>query len=292
MESLTEELQTKTSDFLGGGVLVGNGLSIGGGACPVSPTANDSSTTSASSGSGSRFIDTVRKALISRVKNASTESVPQQLSNSKKGSQNESSPPSNRQSTSKVNGKRSVIEPSSPLGSPDLTNRRDSDRASPGNGSQDSSISTTDNQDSQGTVTTIQQDLHHQSAVESSSHRHSPVDKVDASHNKPTPNSSTIQRLTSENLGKGEATTKIVSESDDSSLNSELELDQAAYPDSDTGLESMSSAEAHERCTTKENTETDNLRVEVTRLKCDKLDLLRQNVVSIYIYIFFLMSSK
>lgn len=91
LESLTEELQTKTSEFLGGPVGLGNsGLTI----CPVSPTTSD---VSASGSSGSRFIDTVRKALISRVRNASTESVPQQLA--KKGQQTEPSPPSNRQST-------------------------------------------------------------------------------------------------------------------------------------------------------------------------------------------------
>jgi RAP1 GTPase activating protein 1 len=75
----------------------------------------------------------------------------------------------------------------------------------------------------------------------------------------------------------------VISESDDSSLNSELELDQAVYPDSDTGLESMSSAETHDttRCTSKDGiVENETLRMEVTRLKCDKLDLLRQNVVS------------
>lgn len=72
----------------------------------------------------------------------------------------------------------------------------------------------------------------------------------------------------------------------------------ATYVDSDTGLESMSSAEA----TTKACSlcldgppnlmatgpevlqQLEGLRQEVTRLKCDKLDLLRQNVVSnIYI---------
>lgn len=102
---------------------------------------------------------------------------------------------------------------------------------------------------------------------------------------------SPFQRLTHENLRKRddgrpekvEITQRVISESDDSSLNSELELDQAVYPDSDTGLESMSSAETHEaaRCNPKEGAnETENLRLEVTRLKCDKLDLLRQNVVS------------
>lgn len=69
----------------------------------------------------------------------------------------------------------------------------------------------------------------------------------------------------------------------------------ATYVDSDTGLESMSSAEA----TTKACSlcldgppnlmaagpevlqQLEGLRQEVTRLKCDKLDLLRQNVVCI-----------
>ncbi|XP_043260827.1 rap1 GTPase-activating protein 1 isoform X4 [Colletes gigas] len=169
LESLTEELQGKTAEFLGGAIgLGGPGLGYGGN-CPVSPTASDASG-SGSGGSGSRFIDTVRKALISRVRNASTESVPQQLS--KKG-QSEPSPPSNRQSTTKIG------------------------------------------------------------------------------------------------------------ESDDSSLNSELELDQVVYPDSDTGLESMSSAETHDtaRCTAKDGVlENENLKMEVTRLKCDKLHLLKQNV--------------
>lgn len=82
----------------------------------------------------------------------------------------------------------------------------------------------------------------------------------------------------------------------------------AAYIDSDTGLESMSSAEATTKacslCTDgggiasdhgaaglagssdgsgvhlESGHQIDSLRQEVTRLKCDKLDLLRQNVVS------------
>lgn len=89
--------------------------------------------------------------------------------------------------------------------------------------------------------------------------------------------------------------------SDDSSLNS-VDLDPmghldtgATYIDSDTGLESMSSAEATTKAcslcldgsqsvmgTSPSETiaQIENLRQEVTRLKCDKLDLLRQNVVS------------
>ncbi|KAF3419874.1 hypothetical protein E2986_11511 [Frieseomelitta varia] len=274
LESLTEELQTKTADFLGGAIGLGaTGLGFGGN-CPVSPTASDASG-SGSGGSGSRFIDTVRKALISRVRNASTESVPQQLS--KKG-QSEPSPPSNRQSTTKISSKRSV-EPSSPLGSPDLTLRRDSERGSPSLGSQDSSLSNTDNQDS--SLATLQQDeVDRRESTTSicASNDTTVVDKTSVS---------SVQRLTHENLRKQErsekteTTQRVISESDDSSLNSELELDQAVYPDSDTGLESMSSAETHDtaRCTAKDGIlENENLRMEVTRLKCDKLDLLRQNV--------------
>lgn len=69
----------------------------------------------------------------------------------------------------------------------------------------------------------------------------------------------------------------------------------ATYIDSDTGLESMSSAEATTKacslcldgtpgmvgCIPPETgIQIEGLRHEVTRLKCDKLDLLRQNVVS------------
>lgn len=67
--------------------------------------------------------------------------------------------------------------------------------------------------------------------------------------------------------------------------------------DSDTGLESMSSAEATTKACSMcldgvaatnnmmmnaadANIQIDGLKHEVTRLKCDKLDLLRQNVVS------------
>ncbi|XP_066589023.1 rap1 GTPase-activating protein 1 isoform X2 [Prorops nasuta] len=279
LESLTEELQTKTSEFLGG-ALGGSALNFGN--CPVSPTASDTST-SGGGGSGSRFIDTVRKALISRVRNASTESVPQQLA--KKG-QSEPSPPSNRQSTTKISGKRSV-EPTSPLDSPDLTLRRDSERGSPSMGSQDSSLSNTDNQDS--SLATLQQDDidRKESVVGVCNSSENTVAEKIINNVTSTTSLTPVQRLTHENLRKQErnektdVTQRVVSESDDSSLNSELELDQAVYPDSDTGLESMSSAETHDatRCTTKDGTtENETLRMEVTRLKCDKLDLLRQNV--------------
>jgi RAP1 GTPase activating protein 1 len=96
-----------------------------------------------------------------------------------------------------------------------------------------------------------------------------------------------------------------LSESDDSSLNS-IDLDTGGVynGDSDTGLESMSSAETphkpiscsfcmdgntqQEVCPEAASAvevavarQLESLRQEVTRLKCDKLDLLRQNVVSL-----------
>lgn len=235
----------------------------------MSPTASDVS--GSGSGGGARFFDTVRRHLISRVRNASTESVPQQIS--KKG-QSEPSPPSNRQSTSKINGKRSSEQPSSPLRSPELTFRRDSvEHGSPSLGSQDSSLSNTDNQDGSSLTTIQREDLAGQNG--------SNKDPIVETEKQPP-------RLSHENLRKEKSEKvevlqhRVVSESDDSSLNSELELDQVAYPDSDTGLESMSSAETAEtaRCAVKEGTtENEILRIEVTKLKCDKLDLLRQNVV-------------
>lgn len=78
--------------------------------------------------------------------------------------------------------------------------------------------------------------------------------------------------------------------SDDSSLTSDdLEhLVGGGYIDSDTGLESMSSAETaakacsvcqQERPGSTTGPTNETLLQEVNRLKCDKLDLLRQNVV-------------
>ncbi|KAL1115649.1 hypothetical protein AAG570_005939 [Ranatra chinensis] len=68
-----------------------------------------------------------------------------------------------------------------------------------------------------------------------------------------------------------------VSESECSSLNS-VDLDVAVYADSDTGLESMSSAETPNKACSLCLEAEDALSQEVTRLKCDKLELLRQNV--------------
>lgn len=80
--------------------------------------------------------------------------------------------------------------------------------------------------------------------------------------------------------------------SDDSSLTSEdLEHLAGGYIDSDTGLESMSSAETTAKAcsvcqdrpgSTTESGTNEALVQEVSKLKCDKLELLRQNVVCNY----------
>lgn len=75
-----------------------------------------------------------------------------------------------------------------------------------------------------------------------------------------------------------------VSESDSSSLNS-VDLDAVVYADSDTGLESMSSAETPIKvCSlcldSSDGKAAEALKQDVARLKNDKLELLRQHVVS------------
>ncbi|XP_022916319.1 rap1 GTPase-activating protein 1 isoform X2 [Onthophagus taurus] len=197
LQSLTDELKEKTQEFLGGN-----------GNIPVPGTPKGDS------GPGSRFIDTVRKAL--RVK--TSQSVDNNLSTtngherlSKKSSQltiSESTPSSGRslsKSSIVSNGKKSST--SSTASSPDLT-----------------------------------------------AHAHSRPAMSEAS--------------------------------DDSSLTSEdLEHLAGGYVDSDTGLESMSSAEtAAKACSVCQERPSSSagpheaLMQEVTMLKCDKLELLRQNV--------------
>ena len=59
LQSLTDELREKSKEFLGGG--------------ESSQSAPDTPKSDSSSGAGSRFIDTVRKALIARVKSTSVD---------------------------------------------------------------------------------------------------------------------------------------------------------------------------------------------------------------------------
>ncbi|XP_075230099.1 rap GTPase activating protein 1 isoform X3 [Lycorma delicatula] len=197
LNSLCDELREKTREFMG---------AEGGGSGDMAPD-----TPKSESGPGSRFIDTVRKALIARVRN---QGVPNENNNNNHNSNKKPSvgavpdtptPVSGRSlskgSCSSSSGRKTP--PSSPVSSPDIHTHR----------------------------------------------------------------------------------TPRVSESDSSSLNS-VELDAAVYADSDTGLESMSSAETPNKACSLclDSTSNDGghqaeaLRQEVTRLKCDKLDLLRQNV--------------
>ncbi|XP_045774473.1 rap1 GTPase-activating protein 1 isoform X4 [Maniola jurtina] len=126
--------------------------------------------------------------------------------------------------------------------------------------------------------------------------------KINNLHDTPTPNSgrskSSIASSSASAVsvrsagGSGESSPDVTSRvappraplhdhSDDSSLNS-VDLDPlgAVYVDSDTGLESMSSAEAGANAREQHATPRDaeQLRQEVCRLKNDKLDLLKQNI--------------
>ncbi|XP_073993282.1 rap GTPase activating protein 1 isoform X4 [Rhodnius prolixus] len=194
LESLVTDLREKSREFLGPAA-----LSAGTNGHNDSPSSDFAETPKSESGAGSRFIDTVRKALIARVRsqetghnnnnnnNNSTHNKRQTNGTTDHDSNQSSSNPVSRSSTF---GKKST--PSSPVSSPDIH----------------------------------------------------------------------TQRL---NSGR-------VSESDCSSLNS-VEMENGG--DSDTGLESMSSSE-NKTCSL--CLEPADLAQEVTRLKCDKLHLLRQNV--------------
>ncbi|XP_032665226.1 rap1 GTPase-activating protein 1-like isoform X3 [Odontomachus brunneus] len=315
LESLMEDLQGKTNEFLGDVITLNvAGLNV----CPVSPTTNN--VPASGSSSGSRFIDTVRKALISRVRNTSTESVLHHLV--RRSQSAGPSPSSNRQpSTSGGAGSsssRRFVEPPSPVSSPDLTLRRDLERGS--QSSDDSTLLNIDNEDS--SLATVQQE---ESDRKESSNNMSDNDTnvVNQTTISTASTSAIMHRSTNESLPctqeqaaaqQEKVTTateaivsldallslpststttftameqmvtisqRVISESDGSSLNSELELDQALHHDSDTGLDSMSSAETHDtvRCTTQDGDESpEALRTEITKLKCDKLELLRQNV--------------
>ncbi|XP_050525940.1 rap1 GTPase-activating protein 1 isoform X3 [Daktulosphaira vitifoliae] len=215
LHSLCEELKEKTKDFLGNisdnsVFAVGPELTKSGSSSSSSDYGNGSI-----SGAGSRFIDTVRKALIARVKTQSATNAEANNNNSNTLSKKMSScsvdgsVPNFGRSLSKSSKKSS---PSSPISSPDIH----------------------------------------------------PVQRT----------SSGASRVA-------------MSESDSSSLNS-VELDGmgiAGTVDSDTGLESMSSAETPSGkpcslCCDTQNSDSriEGLRQDVTRLKCDKLELLRQNV--------------
>ncbi|XP_073821127.1 rap GTPase activating protein 1 isoform X3 [Musca autumnalis] len=267
LQNLVDELKEKTREFLGADL---SGTAT---ASPTPETPKSDNTTA-----GSRLFDTVKKALISRVRSQSVDTsnmasvekfcVSTKLNSSatsthsKKDTSLTETPNLNTCSrTTSKSSSKSKSSNESTSSSPDITSRA---ALSIGTGNNNNGISGA----------------------------------------KEAQNSNNTSSVANNGAGGNAASggTATMSEtSDDSSLNS-VDLDPmmvhldggAAYIDSDTGLESMSSAEANTKACSlcldgsqtimgsSPSNETivliDNLRQEVTRLKCDKLDLLRQNV--------------
>ncbi|XP_041450763.1 rap1 GTPase-activating protein 1 isoform X2 [Drosophila obscura] len=280
LQNLVEELREKTRDFLG--------ADLSQAATASSPTPETPKAESGSGGggnAGSRFIDTVKKALIMRVRSQSVDtgngqdkfSVNTKLGtlNAKKEPQPEMQTP-NLNSCSRTASKSSSKSKSSnesTSSSPDITSRQatvnNNNNINNGSGSNGGVLHPQNGSAVGGGVAAA---------------------AVSAAQNGGV------------GVGVGVAVATMSETSDDSSLNS-VDLDPmmghldggATYIDSDTGLESMSSAEATTKACSlcldgvqatmmgsSPSNETivkiENLRQEVTRLKCDKLDLLRQNV--------------
>lgn len=184
LSSLCDELKEKTREFLGG----------------ESTESVNESHRSESNGAGSRFIDTVRKALIARVRNQN-----QETNNNNTNNNNNT-----------LNGMKKSVTPTE---TPTVNGRNSLSKSSIG------------------------------------SRKSAPPSP---------PSSPDIRPTRSQRMG--------LCSSESSSLSS-VDLGGGGgggAGDSDTGLESLSSAETpQQQCA---------LTHEITRLKCDKLDLLRQNV--------------
>lgn len=214
LQNLVNDLKTKTTEFLGAGVRLEPGA--------VSPQPDG---TPKQDGPGSRFIDTVKKALISKVRSPSVDTNLSGDSNKNALNKNKFVP-NETHTPNSARSKSSVASSSASAVSV---------RSAGGSGASHASG------ESSPDVTS----------------RAAP----------PRP--------------------PLTDHSDDSSLNS-VDLDPlgGVYVDSDTGLESMSSAEAGAACggcaagTGRDVTPRDAemLRQEVCRLKNDKLDLLKQNI--------------
>ncbi|XP_067622688.1 rap1 GTPase-activating protein 1 isoform X2 [Eurosta solidaginis] len=269
LQSLVDELKEKTRDFLGTEYTNGTAVSP----TPETPKSDNST-------AGSRFIDTVKKALISRVRSQSvdTGNIAPNIEKFSVSTKLHSSVSSN---TSKRDN--SLTE------TPNLnTCSRTASKSSSKSKSSNDSTSSSPDITSRGPLSSNNTINNNNSNMATDAS----VKDVQNGNNSTTP----------PNAGAGVAT--MSETSDDSSLNS-VDLDPmmgqidggAVYIDSDTGLESMSSAEAMSSTkaacslcldgsqgvtSSSPSNETvviiENLRQEVTRLKCDKLDLLRQNV--------------
>ncbi|XP_059220173.1 rap1 GTPase-activating protein 1 isoform X2 [Stomoxys calcitrans] len=273
LQNLVDELKEKTREFLGADLSGTVAVS------PIPETPKADTTTA-----GSRFIDTVKKALISRVRSQSVDT-----SNIANGEKFCVSTKMNTSATSTHSKKDTSLTETPNL---NTCSRTTSSKSSSKSKSSNESTSSSPDITSRGPLQNG-----NGSASANNNNGHCAGKDMQNGNNSATnvPNS---------NAGVGAAAggAATMSEtSDDSSLNS-VDLDPmmahldggAAYIDSDTGLESMSSAEANTKACSlcldgsqtimgsSPSNETivviENLRQEVTRLKCDKLDLLRQNV--------------
>ncbi|KAJ8715009.1 hypothetical protein PYW08_004990 [Mythimna loreyi] len=212
LQNLVNDLKTKTTEFLGAGVRLEPGA--------VSPQPDG---TPKQDGPGTRFIDTVKKALISKVRSPSVDTNLSGDSNKNPLNKNKFVP-NETHTPNSARSKSSVASSSASAVSV---------RSAGGSGASHASG------ESSPDVTS----------------RAAP----------PRP--------------------PLTDHSDDSSLNS-VDLDPlgGVYVDSDTGLESMSSAEAGAACCAGSGArdvtprDAELLRQEVCRLKNDKLDLLKQNI--------------
>ncbi|XP_030240969.1 rap1 GTPase-activating protein 1 isoform X2 [Drosophila navojoa] len=270
LQNLVEELKEKTRDFLGADL----SQTLAGSPTPETPKSESGG--GGGGNAGTRFIDTVKKALIMRVRSQSVDTGngahPDKFSvNTKVGTLNSKKEPQPETQTPNLNtcsrtasksSSKSKSSNESTSSSPDITSR-------PANHNH--------NNNNNNNPAGGQQNGGGIAAVAVSAGQNGGI--------------------------VGVAVATMSEASDDSSLNS-VDLDPmmghldggAAYIDSDTGLESMSSAEATTKACSlclegvqgttmmgsSPSNETimmiENLRQEVTRLKCDKLDLLRQNV--------------
>ncbi|XP_062143207.1 rap1 GTPase-activating protein 1 isoform X2 [Drosophila sulfurigaster albostrigata] len=275
LQNLVEELKEKTRDFLGADL----SQTIAGSPTPETPKSESGGGGGSGGNAGTRFIDTVKKALIMRVRSQSVDTGngahPDKFSvNTKLGTLNAKKEPQPETQTPNLNtcsrtasksSSKSKSSNESTSSSPDITSR-------PANNNNNNNLAA-----------------------------HAPVASQQNGGGIAGVASAAVSAAQNGGI-VGVAVATMSETSDDSSLNS-VDLDPmmghldggAAYIDSDTGLESMSSAEATTKACSlclegvqgtmmgsSPSNETimmiENLRQEVTRLKCDKLDLLRQNV--------------
>lgn len=244
LQSLVDELQDKSQSFVGG-------------TTPSTSTAPDTPKSEGSGGAGSRFIDTVRKALSTKGRSQSME---QNLNNNNnnnpahqngmrkssaaqisQGNYSEGITPScgRSQPKSVISNKKS--SPSSPVSSPDMYAHR----------SQRVTLSESDSSSLNSMDLDVAVYVDSDTGLESMSSAETP--------HKSGPNGNPHCHVCSCNTTNGSTNSSGTGSTDGSSTTNGVSIQTGS------GC-----------CGDKPNTDT--LRQEVTRLKCDKLDLLRQNV--------------